>query len=106
MNKGGVQTRRQRDQSTKLADEFDRISSWIVSQMRGGSTAGPTTSPSDPLKPLEFCFACIHAGGETDQSSTRRRRDEYGELKSFRIVASCALLFELDQFEKGKKQAA
>ncbi|PWY94616.1 rna-dependent rna polymerase [Aspergillus sclerotioniger CBS 115572] len=104
LNKGGVQTRRQRDQSTKLADEFDRISTWIVNQMRGSSTAGPTTKPSDPLDPLEFCFACIHAGGETDQGSTRRRRDEYGELKSFRIVASCALLFELDQFEKGKKQ--
>ncbi|PYI11718.1 rna-dependent rna polymerase [Aspergillus sclerotiicarbonarius CBS 121057] len=106
MNKGGVQTRRQRDQSRKLADEFDRISTWIVGQMRGGSTAGPTTSPSDPLKPLEFCFACIHAGGETEKGSTRRRRDEYGQLKSFRVVASCALLFELDQFEKGKKQAA
>ncbi|RAL03916.1 RNA dependent RNA polymerase [Aspergillus ibericus CBS 121593] len=104
MNKSGVQTRRQRDQSTKLADEFDRISTWIVGQMRGNSTAGPTTSPSDPLKPLELCFASVHAGGETERGSTRRRRDEYGELKSFRVVASCALLFELDQFEKGKKQ--
>ncbi|EHA18336.1 hypothetical protein ASPNIDRAFT_176277 [Aspergillus niger ATCC 1015] len=61
MNKG-VQTRRQRDQSNKLADEFDRISTWIVGQMRAGSSS------------------------------------------DFRVVAACALLFELDLIEKGRKR--
>ncbi|PWY81018.1 rna-dependent rna polymerase [Aspergillus eucalypticola CBS 122712] len=105
LNKGGVQTRRQRDQSNKLADEFDRISTWIVGQMREGRTSeSPITSLSDQLKPLELCLACIHVGGESDKDPARRRREVYGEIKSFRVVAACALLFELDLFEKGKKR--
>lgn len=105
LNKGGVQTRRQRDQSNKLADEFDRISTWIVGQMREGRTSeSQRTSLSDQLKPLEFCLACIHVGGESDKDPARRRREVYGEIKSFRVVAACALLFELDLFEKGKKR--
>ncbi|GLA19846.1 hypothetical protein AnigIFM62618_007970 [Aspergillus niger] len=105
MNKGGVQTRRQRDQSNKLADEFDRISTWIVGQMRAGSSSeSPITSVSDQLKPLEFCLACIHVGGEGNKDPARRRREVYGEIKSFRAVAACALLFELDLIEKGRKR--
>ncbi|GLA24172.1 hypothetical protein AnigIFM63326_011027 [Aspergillus niger] len=105
MNKGGVQTRRQRDQSNKLADEFDRISTWIVGQMRAGSSSeSPITSVSDQLKPLEFCLACIHVGGESNKDPARRRREVYGEIKSFRVVAACALLFELDLIEKGRKR--
>ncbi|GLA40306.1 hypothetical protein AnigIFM63309_007923 [Aspergillus niger] len=105
MNKGGVQTRRQRDQSNKLADEFDRISTWIVGQMRAGSSSeSPITSLSDQLKPLEFCLACIHVGGESNKDPARRRREVYGEIKSFRVVAACALLFELDLIEKGRKR--
>ncbi|GKZ74167.1 hypothetical protein AnigIFM50267_011409 [Aspergillus niger] len=104
MNKGGVQTRWQRDQSNKLADEFDRISTWIVGQMRAGSSSeSPITSVSDQLKPLEFCLACIHVGGESNKDPARRRREVYGEIKSFRVVAACALLFELDLIEKGRK---
>ncbi|KAI2831767.1 CAZyme family GH106 [Aspergillus niger] len=104
MNKG-VQTRRQRDQSNKLADEFDRISTWIVGQMRAGSSSeSPITSVSDQLKPLEFCLACIHVGGESNKDPARRRREVYGEIKSFRVVAACALLFELDLIEKGRKR--
>ncbi|GKZ75896.1 hypothetical protein AnigIFM56816_003354 [Aspergillus niger] len=105
MNKGGVQTRRQRDQSNKLADEFDRISTWIVGQMRAvSSSESPITSVSDQLKPLEFCLACIHVGGESNKDPARRRREVYGEIKSFRVVAACALLFELDLIEKGRKR--
>ncbi|GKZ35522.1 hypothetical protein AbraIFM66950_006184 [Aspergillus brasiliensis] len=106
LNKRGVQTRRQRDQSNKLADEFDRIATWIVGQMRAGSSSeSPIASPSDQLKSLELCFACIHVGGETNkEDSTRRRREVYGEIKSFRAVAACALLFELELFEKKRKR--
>ncbi|KAL6232980.1 hypothetical protein BDW75DRAFT_246854 [Aspergillus navahoensis] len=34
LNNGGVQTHRQRERSIKLKDEFERIASWILSEMR------------------------------------------------------------------------
>ncbi|PYH92297.1 rna-dependent rna polymerase [Aspergillus ellipticus CBS 707.79] len=106
MSNTGVQTRRQRDQSTKLADEFDRIATWIMGQLRKKG-AGVSSETGQPVSfdSLELCFASIHVGGETNQDSTRRRRIEYGELKSFRIIAACALLFELDLLEKRRKRA-
>ncbi|KAF9890609.1 hypothetical protein FE257_005740 [Aspergillus nanangensis] len=76
----GTHTRRQRDRSVKLKDEFDRIAEWIMGDMRHGG--------------LELCLACIHTGGyQRDEAS--RRRVEYRELRSFAVVAACALLMEL-----------
>ncbi|KAL5000778.1 RNA dependent RNA polymerase-domain-containing protein [Aspergillus recurvatus] len=40
LNNSGVQTHRQRERSIKLKDEFERIASWILSQMR---PPGPIT---------------------------------------------------------------
>jgi hypothetical protein len=107
INKSGVQTRRQRDQSQKLADEFERIASWITDQMhrhRKAENARTVTDRETRAETLELCFACWHVAGKQNEDSAYRRRNDYGELKSFRIVAACALLSELDILERAQKQ--
>ncbi|OJJ50415.1 hypothetical protein ASPZODRAFT_164365 [Penicilliopsis zonata CBS 506.65] len=105
INKTGVQTHRQRDRSIRLSEEFERISAWIVSQMRRsrGDTAS-VLSYSGEFDALELCLACVHVGVQQDQgTSFRRRRDVYGDIKSFKVVAACALLAELDDIEKERE---
>jgi len=103
VTKTGVQTRRQRDRSIKLRDEFGRIATWITNQMlRPSNSNGPLAGDETEFDALELCLACVHIGGERDEA-TRRHRTGYHELKSFRVVAASALLIEVDAFEKGKK---
>lgn len=92
INRRGVQTRRQRDRSNKLHEEFDRIATWITSIMRRQEIEDP-----DP-NGLELSLACLYHGIQGSDSG--HRKEVYGELKSFRVVAACALLAELDHRDK------
>ncbi|KAE8420364.1 RNA dependent RNA polymerase-domain-containing protein [Aspergillus pseudocaelatus] len=92
INRRGVQTRRQRDRSNKLHEEFDRVATWITSIMRRQEVEDP-----DP-NGLELSMACLYHGIQGSDSCYRK--DIYGELKSFRVVAACALLAELDHRDK------
>ncbi|KAE8352264.1 RNA dependent RNA polymerase-domain-containing protein [Aspergillus coremiiformis] len=94
INRKGVPTRRQRDRSDKLRDEFDRIATWITGIMRrqGGADSKPDG--------LELTLSCLYLGIQGSDSD--RRREIYGELKSFTVVAACALLAEMEYCEKGR----
>ncbi|QMW36037.1 hypothetical protein G4B84_011566 [Aspergillus flavus NRRL3357] len=92
INRRGVQTRRQSDRSNKLHEEFDRIATWITSIMRRQEIEDP-----DP-NGLELSLACLYHGIQGSDSG--HRKEVYGELKSFRVVAACALLAELDHRDK------
>lgn len=102
LNKSGVQTHRQRARSIKLSDEFDRIVTWVMSQMRPyGNQPIPLTGYETEHDALALCLACLYIAGEKDESARiRRRKDWYGGLQSFRVVSACALLAELELFEK------
>lgn len=121
INKTGVQTQRQRDRSTRLRDEFERISAWILSEMRNkaSSSSRATASSSvvdntaayhgddsgdNNLRALELCLACVHvgcgrgSGTGADRYSTISARyagSGSGGLQSFRVVAAAALLQEI-----------
>ncbi|KAL2828374.1 RNA dependent RNA polymerase-domain-containing protein [Aspergillus pseudoustus] len=97
LNKTGVQTHRQRERSIKLKDEFDRIASWILTQMR---PAGPITGYASEFDNLERCLACVHVAGEPDNWDAGHRRGRLVGLDSFRVVATCALLMEIEVQEK------
>ncbi|KAF3407834.1 putative RNA-dependent RNA polymerase 2 [Talaromyces pinophilus] len=105
LNKTGVQTRRQRERSIRLKDEFDRITAFIMAQIRPhGNTIVPLTGYESEMDALELCLACVHIAGERSSfASERYRHDESVELGSFQIVAACALLAEAEMFEQGKK---
>ncbi|KAL4981526.1 RNA dependent RNA polymerase-domain-containing protein [Aspergillus falconensis] len=76
LNNSGVQTHRQRERSIKLKDEFERIATWISSQMR----------PEGPI---------------TGYRSHRRRG--WDGLESFQVVSACALLMEVEGLEKNRR---
>jgi len=101
INKTGTQTSRQRDRSMKLRDEFERMSTWIVAEMRNHSAAtrNPvTTGPPVELYALELCLACVHVGCmDMDESRpvSRRFTSQGAGLQSFRIVAASALVQEI-----------
>ncbi|KAI9369211.1 RNA dependent RNA polymerase-domain-containing protein [Aspergillus egyptiacus] len=97
LNKAGVQTHRQRERSIKLKDEFERIASWILSQMR---PPGPISGYLTEFDSLTRCLACAHVGGENDKSAEHTRRGRWSGLESFRVVATCALLMEIESLEK------
>ncbi|KKK14548.1 hypothetical protein AOCH_004250 [Aspergillus ochraceoroseus] len=99
LNKTGVQTRRQRERSIKLKDEFDRIVTWILEQMRP-RPRGPLTGYATEFDSLERCLACTYIIEDTAKSRTKRSRRKWYELESFRVVAVYALLLELEFHEK------
>lgn len=71
----------------------------------GNDVDAPLTGYETEFDALELCLACVYYGGDRNSkaAAARRRLNGY-ELQSFRVVAACALLAELDLFEKGKKE--
>lgn len=102
LNKSGVQNHRQRDSSIKLRAEFDRISTWIMGEMRRVRHDPDVLEPTGPhsgFHGLHLCLACVHAGCD-DLAGQRESRQE--NLQSFKVVAACALLEELGRIESGR----
>lgn len=105
VNKAGVQTRRQRDRSIRLKEEFECIASWITGLMRHDRSR-PVSGYEGEHDSLELCLACLRVCGldSTGAGGGRhRRKTEYEELQSFRVVGACALLAELDALERELK---
>lgn len=100
-NKSGVQTRRQRDRSVQLKDEFDRISRWAEAMIRkrkmrtlddDDEDEQPTPNPEDALV---LSIACLQVGTLKDLTRLGYRRlDE--EFQSFKVTAACCVIRELD----------
>jgi hypothetical protein len=99
MNKSGVQTRRQRDRSVKLKDEFERITTYIAREMRNPAPASVTSE----LDALELCLACLYVACHKEEGELRgpRHRSSTHGLESFKIVAAATLLRELTVLERG-----
>ncbi|KAL4877131.1 RNA dependent RNA polymerase-domain-containing protein [Aspergillus karnatakaensis] len=98
LNNTGVQTHWQRERSIKLKDEFDRIASWILAQMR---PPGPKSGYTGTYDALERSVACFHVAGETGHMwNAGHKRGGWQGLESFRVVAACAVLSEVEHLEK------
>lgn len=112
-NKSGVQTRRQRDTSMRLKDEFDRITKCIEGYIRkpdaNQSQDVPesvaeeshdgyyedSTAPEREFTPLELSIACLHAGVVKDSRHSSRKRNAQ-EFESFKVIAAHCALRELE----------
>ncbi|KAI1759088.1 RdRP-domain-containing protein [Hypoxylon sp. FL1150] len=122
-NKSGVQTKRQRDKSVRLKDEFDRTAKWVESLIRkkgiesreddgvadddddSDSDAGAPldgeslTSDSSSedfrydLSALELSIACFHVGTSASKNNYGRNSGDY---QSFKIIAAQCVLSELE----------
>jgi len=122
-NKTGIQTRRQRDTSTRLKDEFDRITKWVASLMRrqeSGSSLNQDgelqeeSVSDDPHEEnigmqakstaLELSVACLAVGlGRASNPSAKLRNP--GEFESFRIIAAHNAFRELDMRTRRRDSA-
>ncbi|KAI1424802.1 RNA dependent RNA polymerase-domain-containing protein [Xylaria sp. FL1777] len=112
-NKSGIQTRRQRDTSTRLKDEFDRIVKWVESLVRkqgikssrdfpdgaevdsldGYDEEG--TMPKTESTALELSLACLHVG-VIGQDRHRYNKRSAGDFESFKVIAAHCALRELE----------
>ncbi|KAJ4413408.1 hypothetical protein N0V85_003566 [Neurospora sp. IMI 360204] len=98
LNKKGIQSRRQRDKSSKLSDAFVRITKMVTNALR------PSTSPEEAtseLNALELCLACFYVAFEKKSRPQEFwKRQVATDLESFRLVASSALLLEIKAQEE------
>ncbi|KAM0414583.1 hypothetical protein ACHAPT_013578 [Fusarium lateritium] len=106
LNKRGGQTRRQRDSSIKLKEEIDRVMTWIVKQIRdrgvGNDAETMSTVTESSAAPnqwredvVELCWACVAVACIPKEHAPLVYHGT-GELQSFRVVAACCLLKELN----------
>lgn len=103
-NPSGVQTRRQRDRSLQLKDEFERIARWIENLIRrrtvkaAGENGGDAKGPEDPLEALVFSIACFEVSQVSQKHGHRSRSGRAAdEYQSFKIVSACCAIKELDE---------
>lgn len=107
LNPKGSQTRRQRDSSIKLKDEMDGVMSHMVKLIgdrSGGATNvdGALSGISDEgefgerkaMNAIELSWACMVVGN--DKSWDKTHRGDGPKLESFRVVAACCLVKELN----------
>ncbi|KAI0384693.1 RdRP-domain-containing protein [Hypomontagnella monticulosa] len=113
-NNTGVQTRRQRDKSVRLRDEFNRIAKWVEGVIRkkgiksredddDDSDVDEHGSESASHEPgslyannaataLELSLACLHVGNSKSSSFGRSKED----FQTFKVVAAQCALTELE----------
>lgn len=116
LNKRGAQTRRQGDSSIKLKEEIDRTMTWIVKQIRDRGVGDSTETLSTATEAdaaasrwredvVELCWACVAVGCIKKENAPFLYHGT-GELESFRIVAACCLIKELNSLARKMETAA
>ncbi|TGJ87234.1 hypothetical protein E0Z10_g1521 [Xylaria hypoxylon] len=112
-NKSGVQTRRQRDTSIRLKDEYDSIVKWVEGLIRKqdiksskdlpdgveyDSLSGyevDGTIPEMESTALELSMACLHVGIIRADGRRLNKRNT-GDFESFKVIAAHCALRELE----------
>ncbi|KAK2938336.1 RNA-dependent RNA polymerase, eukaryotic-type [Fusarium oxysporum f. sp. vasinfectum] len=116
LNKRGAQTRRQGDSSIRLKEEIDRIMTWIVKQIRDrgvgdGAETLSTATDADAAPSrwredvVELCWACVAVACIRKEFAPIVYHGT-GELESFRVVAACCLLKELNNLARKMEVSA
>ncbi|KAJ2969240.1 hypothetical protein NQ176_g8770 [Zarea fungicola] len=116
VNKTGSQSRQQRDLSTKLKDEMDRLMNWIAWLIRnpedktggpesqilahtlqGGAPTSSRLPSSGRLNALEMSVACFQISMQRKPAPAfPGRREKSDGLQSFRVIAAACMLNELE----------
>ncbi|KAM3437517.1 hypothetical protein NHJ13734_004584 [Beauveria thailandica] len=109
LNKRGVQSRQQREASIRLKDEIDRVMTWIVKLIRGGTDQrgdnaayqddDGVTDDYDEYKALQLSWACLVVGCVPSAEGEQAASSGTTTLESFRVVAAACLLKELNDLK-------
>ncbi|KAI2622616.1 RdRP-domain-containing protein [Xylaria nigripes] len=110
-NKTGIQTRRQRDTSIRLKDEFDRIAKWVEGLIRKKNLSTDLQSDAEDdsqdgyyyadtdmgteSMALELSIACLCAGMIRVHNHANNNRNP-GGFESFKVIAAHCALRELE----------
>lgn len=116
LNKSGSQTRKQRDFSMKLREEMDRLMVWYVKLIRDPSVTEEehewaivnieeSAKVMMRKRALEMCLACFLVG-MVDKRRETRRKEATPPLQSFKVIAACCLLNELETLAREVKVEA
>ncbi|RYP16074.1 hypothetical protein DL765_005332 [Monosporascus sp. GIB2] len=112
-NKTGTQTRRQRDRSIRLKDEFDRIAKWTQSVIRKQKIESRVDDDADDdddghteagVSGLELSVACLREGCAPSRGVAGSRTGKV--FQSFKVIAASCALRELDFAIKRQEIAA
>jgi hypothetical protein len=105
-----VQTQRQRDKSLRLKDEFDRITQWTETMIRKPEMGGQSSSTDEDRiiagsdDGLALSMACLHVGLKRKQSRRFEAGRFDGKFQSFKVIAACCVIRELDAaMKRGKR---
>ncbi|KAF2004377.1 RNA-dependent RNA polymerase [Amniculicola lignicola CBS 123094] len=112
-NKTGAQTRRQRDKSLKLKDEYDRMAKWAVAMIRKRDLRILRNEDEEDIEPqkdgsdesLSLSIACLNVGLETELAQSYRAGRYRDAFESFKVVAACCALKELNAALKRREHA-
>lgn len=111
-NKSGAQTRRQREKSPQLKDEFDRIARWAEAMIRNRKMKVSSDSKdeqeyasTDSDEGLILSIACLNVGVVKQHKSLRAASGRFEDnFQSFKVVAACCAVRELDAaFQRGSR---
>lgn len=94
LNKRGVQTRQQRDASTRLKEDTERSMTWISKLMREQPANGD--DDDDAHYGIRMSWACLVVGCVNEAEDADDSYRGTGELVGFRVVAATCLLKELN----------
>ncbi|KAL7623670.1 hypothetical protein AAE478_005222 [Parahypoxylon ruwenzoriense] len=96
-NKNGVQTRRQRDKSIRLKDDYDRISKWVrdLIRKRGSKTDEDENYDGDEEDDLDQNGGASLGGNGEYESDDKPSGYEYGPTKSPDATVRNVLALEL-----------
>lgn len=103
----GVQTRRQRDRSLQLKDEFECIARWTENLIRRRTLVTSYkydhSSPTQagPFEALMFSMACLEVSQWKERRGNQFRAGRAaGEYQSCTVVSACCAMKELDTAAK------
>ncbi|KAF1971230.1 RdRP-domain-containing protein [Bimuria novae-zelandiae CBS 107.79] len=102
----GVQSRRQRDRSLQLKDEFDRIARWVEKLIRRRTVAtgdqghGEDGPSEDTHAALQRSIACLEISQLKSSPFRAREGRSTHEFQSFKIVSACCAMRELNAATK------
>lgn len=102
----GVQSRRQRDRSLQLKDEFDRIARWTENLIRRRTSANGKSNEDD-YEPYEssngtlaLSIACLQVSHLKEVQGIGKMGRSKDDLQSFRVISACCVMRELNAATK------
>ncbi|KAH7312571.1 RNA dependent RNA polymerase-domain-containing protein [Stachybotrys elegans] len=105
-NRSGIQTRRQRDKSVRLKDDFNNVAQWAESMIRRlQDTAAEDGSQRERTveeikRALSSSITCLKVGCEEERWAQAQWGRTEAKFQSFKVIAACCVVKEMGALER------